>query len=158
MLVTKKKDDTYITFERTHGFCSNYQVPENLKEVAIPFLHSQPDVSFAHSLFGLLLEFNNPNSTFKPYFDILPRQPDSLAYKYSDNSNTIEWELKGFAAKRKAIEAKLAVDRLVTIYKTFFQSHPETFDLTFLTEKNIEWAILTLNTRLMTLDKLCIFN
>jgi hypothetical protein len=48
---------------------------------------------YVNLVFYLLHEMNNPQSEWKPYLDILPRQLDTLAYKYWDKKQWIEEEL-----------------------------------------------------------------
>ena len=48
---------------------------------------------YTNLLFYLLLEMNNPTSNWKPYLDLLPRQPTTLAYKFWERKEFIEAEL-----------------------------------------------------------------
>lgn len=51
---------------------------------------------YMNILIIFLEEFFNPESKFKPYFDILPRQLLTLAFKYWDRSKVIEKEIGQF--------------------------------------------------------------
>lgn len=48
---------------------------------------------YLNIIFYLLHEMSNPNSHWKPYLDILPRQPESIAFNYWKRKIHIEEEL-----------------------------------------------------------------
>lgn len=48
---------------------------------------------YTNFVFYLLHEMNNKDSVWKPYLDLLPRQPTSIAFKYWDKKFWIEEEL-----------------------------------------------------------------
>lgn len=50
---------------------------------------------YINMLLFLMLEINNPQSKWKPYLDILPRQPSPIAFDYWNKRGPIEDELFG---------------------------------------------------------------
>jgi hypothetical protein len=48
---------------------------------------------YVNLVFFLLNEMSNPESQWKPYLDLLPRRPASIAFKYWERKSWIEDEL-----------------------------------------------------------------
>ena len=88
-----KTDDSYIKINKRKmiSFRNIYDTP--LKEVIKKVESVYGFDDYTNILFYLLHEMNNKNSEWKPYLDLLPRQPTSIAFKYWERKSWIEDEL-----------------------------------------------------------------
>jgi len=86
-------DDVYLKFDRSKLIRSDhiYETPIGAVIKKLESLHGYDD--YTNILFYLLHEIHNKNSEWKPYLDLLPRQPTSIAYKYWERKDWIEDEL-----------------------------------------------------------------
>jgi hypothetical protein len=88
-----KAEDIYMKIERKHMFSH-----EGIYDTKLGSLIRQIEAEFGFDdyfnlVFYLLHEMNNPDSKWKPYLDLLPRQPTSIAFKYWERKTWIEEEL-----------------------------------------------------------------
>jgi len=87
-----KAEDTYLTVNR------NLTInPQSIYETKIgTFVKSLEEQygfdDYLNMAFYILHEISNPESKWKPYLDILPRQPNSLAFDYWKRKTPIEEE------------------------------------------------------------------
>jgi hypothetical protein len=88
-----KSEDAYLTINRNFTMHPQliYETPlgafiSNLEEK-----YGFDD--FLNIVFYFLYEVANPDSQWKPYLDILPRQPESIAFNYWKRKTPIEDEL-----------------------------------------------------------------
>ena len=86
-------DDVYMTIEKT-----NMITPDLIYDTKIGPLIKSIEQEFGYDdytnfVFYLLHEMNNKESKWKPYLDLLPRQPTSIAFKYWDKKFWTEEEI-----------------------------------------------------------------
>jgi hypothetical protein len=88
-----KSDDVYLKLDRSKIIRPDhvYETPIGAVIKKLESLHGYDD--YTNLLFYLLHEIHNKNSEWKPYIDLLPRQPTSIAYKYWERKDWIEDEL-----------------------------------------------------------------
>ena len=98
----------------------------------------------------LISEIHNPESKWKPYLDILPRTPLSLLNDYWNTKTWIEETLKNTSIPKKAFEKRLNIDKKARgMHEAYTQQHPDVFDKDIFSVSNIEWALLTVESRLI---------
>lgn len=68
----------------------------------------------------LVHEMGNPESEFKPYFDILPRQLDNLAFKYWERKGPIEEELIHTPFLSKKIHQKIEKITYLILFNLYY--------------------------------------
>lgn len=98
----------------------------------------------------LILEKFNPDSKWKPYLDLLPKRPSNLISDFWNDKDWIEPILKGTYVSKKAIEYKLSIDnRVGAIYNTFVKEYPDVFDEGIFCKENLEWALYTVDSKMV---------
>lgn len=98
----------------------------------------------------LILEKFNPDSKWKPFLDLLPSKPSNVISDFWNQKEWIEPILKGTYVAKKAIEYKLNLDnRVGAIYNTFVKEYPDVFDEGIFCKENLEWAIYTVDSRMV---------
>jgi len=88
-----KAEDAYLTVNR-----NSFITPKLIYETKIGDFVKSLEATYGYDdalniVFFLLHEMGNPESKWKPYLDVLPRKPESLAFKYWDRKAPIEEEL-----------------------------------------------------------------
>jgi hypothetical protein len=88
-----KTDDSFLKINKSKmiSYKHIYDTPLGGVIKKLEAVHGFDD--YVNVLFYLLHEMNNKNSQWKPYLDLLPRQPTSLAFKYWERKSWIEEEL-----------------------------------------------------------------
>jgi len=122
---------------------------------------------YTNFVFYLLHEMSNKYSQWKPYLDLLPRQPTSLAFKYAEKKNWVEAELLhtpilstinliiyfNFNFLEKFIDYKFLIEKKAkNYYHGIVANNTEQFDQDYFNEENIKWACMILDSRLMYID------
>lgn len=109
--------------------------------------------------FALLLiaEKHNPESQWKPYLDLLPAKPHTLLYDYWNNKLWVEHNLGNISLASKLnliLKSETLFERRLFIEKkargindAFIGSHSNIFDKDVFTVANIEWALLTVESK-----------
>jgi hypothetical protein len=86
-------EEVYMTLDRSKliraDLIYDTKIGQLLKVVEEEFGYDD----YTNFLFYLLHEMNNKDSVWRPYLDLLPKQPTSIAFKYWDKKSWIEDEL-----------------------------------------------------------------
>jgi len=87
-----KAEDTYLTVNRNLTI-NPQSIYETKIGTGVKSLEEQYGFDdYLNMAFYILHEISNPESKWKPYLDILPRQPNSLAFDYWKRKTPIEEE------------------------------------------------------------------
>jgi hypothetical protein len=86
-------DDVYLKLDKKHMIGADLIYDTNIGPLIKQIEHAYGYDDYTNMVFYLLHEMNKTDSTWKPYLDVLPRQPESIAFKYWDKKNWIEQEL-----------------------------------------------------------------
>lgn len=148
-----KENDVYITVKRD-CFIRNIDVyetkyGESIHELEETFGYDD----IANYVIWLISEIHNPESKWKPYLDILPIKPAGLVADYWTNKAWIEQELKHTSIPKKAFERRLMIDKKArNIHDAYTKTFPSLFDKEVFSIENIDWAITTIESRLIFLN------
>ena len=88
-----KLDEEYLLLERSKLIRADQIYDTKLGGIIKELETKYGYDDYTNMVFYLLHEMNNKESQWKPYLDLLPRQPTSVAFKYWDKKNWIEGEL-----------------------------------------------------------------
>jgi hypothetical protein len=144
------EDDVYFltSTENVIRFDNIYSTPlgETLKEVEETF--GFDDVT--NFALYLIYEIHNPDSKWKPYLDILYSSPVSLIEDYWNNKKWVESELKNTSIPKKTFEKRLYIDKKARgIHEAFTIGYPDVFNKEIFTVENIDWALITVESRMI---------
>ena len=88
-----RSDEEYLNLDRSKMIRADMiyetKLGDTIKIVEETFGYDD----YTNMVFFLLHEMSNKDSVWKPYLDLLPRQPTSIAYKYWEKKNWIEGEV-----------------------------------------------------------------
>lgn len=154
-----KKGEDYLKIKREHTLDHNLIYDTKLGPVIKKAEQEASYSDYTNHILLLLYEMNNPQSKFKPYLDLLPRQPKTLAFNYWKIKIPVEEELAHTPVLSKInliiyfldklIEYKFNAERTAKgIYQYFVKNNTDIFDPEIFNVENIEWAMLTLDQRL----------
>ncbi len=148
-----KENDVYFSVKR-EGFIRNIDVydtkyGESIHEMEETFGYDD----ITNYVIWLISEIHNPESKWKPYLDLLPLKPAGLVADYWTNKTWIEQELKHTSIPKKAFERRLMLDKKArNIHDAYTKAFPSLFDKEIFSIENIDWAITTIESRLIFLN------
>lgn len=88
-----KAEDAYLTLNKNLTIHSHLIHDTKISTFVKNLEEKYGYDDYVNMLFFLLHEMGNPQSEWKPYLDILPRQIDSIAFNYWKRKQPIEEEL-----------------------------------------------------------------
>jgi hypothetical protein len=96
-----KEDEAYLKIDRTFMMFQDGIYKTEIEPIIKKVEERYGWDDYVNLIFYLLHEMKDPNSEWKPYLDLLPRQPTTLAYKYWERKKFIEEKLHGTATLSK---------------------------------------------------------
>jgi hypothetical protein len=88
-----KKGENYLFLERKHIIDHRLVYDTKIGPLIKKAEQERGYSDYTNNIFYLLHEMDNPSSQWKPYLDLLPRQPSSLLFNYWKIRGPIEEEL-----------------------------------------------------------------
>jgi hypothetical protein len=88
-----KIDDVWFLGDRSKMITAELVYKTKVGEIIKGLEETYGYDDYTNMVFYLLHEMNNKDSEWKPYLDLLPHQPTSIAFKYWDKKAWIEDEL-----------------------------------------------------------------
>lgn len=94
----------------------------------------------------IISEYYNSNSLFRPYLDILPKKPSTLAFDYWNRKSIIEAHLAGTLVLQKIVDYKIQTEQKIeNIIEHIIKPNSELFDVDIFNKENFEWAFYLYN-------------
>jgi hypothetical protein len=142
-----KAEDTYMTLDKNLTINPDLIYKTKMGSLVRDLEETYGYDDFLNMVLYLLHEMGNPESEWKAYLDILPRKIDNLAFNYWERKGPIEEELLHTPFLKKLVDYKINVERRAQSILTLVKNSTDIFDSEIFNYENLEWAMMTLESR-----------